>query len=145
MPETPLDMIEGIEEQLDQAKLSTLFVFVREYWTLPIEIKHKSQEVYAYVRKITELTHQLEMTEGRIMQEVAAETDPDGKKIFTNKETREAEVRHRTNSFKDWQDFKSEEVETSYKLGIAKIELEFLNNLMSRNKTILNYLGAIRN
>jgi hypothetical protein len=66
MPETPLDMIEGIEEQLDQAKLSTLFVFVREYWTLPIEIKHKSQEVYAYVRKITELTHQLEMTERRL-------------------------------------------------------------------------------
>ena len=73
------------------------------------------------------------------MAVITVEKDKEGKRKFPNKEIREAELRRRLKDDQIYKEFKDELTTNNYKINIAKIELDFLTDILKRNKYLIKH------
>jgi hypothetical protein len=135
------DTFEALEDEL-KARKSLPKSLIREMIILPALLKEKSSELNALNIKVKEVKSKLDSIESQILRQIFNETEGvEGKKRFTNKEQRDAELTLRQFGDKDYKENLEQLDALNFKISTTKIDYEYASDCFSRNKYLIKLLA----
>lgn len=123
---------------MDQTKLSALAERLIE---LPISIAEKQTSVLESTINAQEVQNEITQTEANIKQEIATDTLPDGKKLYTNDDSRKAAFIERVANDDALVSLHDEFNALQRSIQVDKIEIEQLSNEQRNIRALLYFFG----
>ena len=123
---------------MDQTKLSALAERLIE---LPISIAEKQTSVLESTINAQEVQNEITQTEANIKQEIATDTLPDGKKLYTNDDSRKAAFIERVVNDDALVALHDEFNALQRSIQVDKIEIEQFSNEQRNIRALLYFFG----
>lgn len=111
--------------------------------TIPELMSEKQGMVLDYNEQIQNISNEITQIESAIKTEINTQVDDNGKKVYTNAESREAafiDVSRTNNELMDKRNFLSS---IQNYLSIEKIKIETLGNEQRNIRSVLSFFGGI--
>jgi len=133
------DKIRELENEAEEQTPNTKLI--QELEQLPQQIKETTMELYAITLKIDKNKLNKKTIEAKITAEISQQTNDEGKKLFTNEQTRKAEQTYRLTTNKEYQQHTQEETKLKLKKTTTEAELTYYHNRMRAIEIIANLGG----
>lgn len=107
---------------------------------LPEEIRSQKQKLSELKEKVQEKEQELNLIESMLMMEISEELDENGKKKYSNKQMREAELAKREKSNQEYQEIKDNLKKSKRAVEQAELEVEKLYNEFKSKRAVMEAL-----
>lgn len=112
---------------------------------IPGRISELQGRILDYNEQAQILSGEIALKESAIKTEINAQTDDNGKKLYTNAESREAAFMETAKDNSELKDLKSKLSSYQGYVAIEKIKLEALNNEQRNIRSILHFFSGAEN
>lgn len=110
---------------------------------LPTQIKNVQLELLNKSEEQAKTSADLQKLEAKIKSEINAAVDQNGKKLFSNAESREAELIERASSDLEIEALKQTQEILHREIAEARLEVELLNNQQRNARTLLDFFASV--
>ena len=111
----------------------------------PDAIAESQKEILLRQQSMTETKNKVDELETELRVSIANQTDENGKKVYTNADSRDAEFSKRRKTVGEFADLDNELSYLDSELQSYKIEYEKLSNEQRNIRTILNFFSGQAN
>jgi predicted nucleic acid-binding Zn-ribbon protein len=113
--------------------------------TLPDSIAESQKEILLRQQSMTETKNKVDELETELRVSIANQIDENGKKVYTNADSRDAEFSKRRKTVGEFADLDNELSYLDSEIQSYKIEYEKLSNEQRNIRTILNFFSGQAN
>ena len=132
---------EGIVDSFFKQKQSLKTELLKKLSIMPEAIKTQAYSIYDLNKELDELNNTLRILATKTLIDVEAETDNDGKKLYSNDTKRKIETENRLKSDSNYQNLVMKAVGIKKDIDHMRIEADYLSNTFKSSRAICLILG----